>query len=425
MNLKGKSSDWGPHKGYIPVLQKFSKIWNLYGDNISKRDSQIIAFSKKTKKQLASEPEMVVRSPLLITLPCGDEFQVYVDTNLNDAQSSVFLVPTQQENENIYQWTMENDGKCPQSIDQVSVNPSTLLPLEVMSKPRETDTIYYTADYDLLAIGFYNSALDGLEDDPYDIPTLTNFNPEKGLITDKQVFLLDQLNDKVRIKGMYLGGDVSHHGPENQFYILSNKKEGSPYVDYPITAFYKEGGKGVIKAIPKGPAHYRDIYLKRFMADKRREGYNLYENIHSPGWAWSHHRKYNALKGWADRDDPNLSDSPEEIPFPEDCPCSNSQNPNKLKKSPNNLEKLDLSSISKVFPNPASQILNIFPDQRQVLVRVALSNNLGNQIIQFDQTKSSAEKLIQLNISEVPPGVYIITLYFEDNIESFPISIIN
>lgn len=426
MNLKGKSANWGPHKGYIPVNQKYSKLWNLYGDDFNKRAEQINIFSNKTKKQLQNEPNAVVKAPLMVEYDCGTptEFQVYIDTFISDAEESVFLVEREENSVTIFQWKVSEDGSCPGPSSQVDVPLSQLLPLEVMSKPLPDDTIYFTADYDLLAIGFKEPGLAGWEDDPYDIPTLTNFDPEKGLITEEQKLLLVELNNEVRNISGYKGGDVSHHGPENQFYILDKPKDSSPYVDYPIIAFYKEDGKGVIEAIPRGPENFRDIYLKKFMAEKRRAGYDLYENIHSPGWSWDHFGKYTYEKGWDDRDDPDLSDSPEEIPFPNDCSCNSLQPNEVLKLKQDNKNRINSQSF-RLFPNPASELLNFeIIDHDKVPIAYTLTNGLGIQVEKESVLSSEFKTLNKIDISGYPPGIYVLTVQFQDHYESQTICII-
>jgi hypothetical protein len=426
MNLKGKSANWGPHKGYIPVNQKYSKLWNLYGDDFNKRAEQIKVFSNKTKKQLQNEPDAVVKAPLMVKYDCGNtkEFQVYVDTFISDAEESVFLVETEESNVSIFQWKIEKDGTCPASSSMVDLPLSQLIPLEVMSKPRADDTIYFTADYDLLAIGFKEPGLAGWEDDPYEIPTLTKFDTEKGLITEEQKSLLIELNNEVRNISGYKGGDVSHHGPENQFYILDKPKDSSPYVDYPITAFYKQDGKGIIEAIPRGPRNFRDIYLKKFMAEKRRAGYDLYENIHSPGWSWDRFGKYTYVKGWDDRDDPVLADSPEEIPFPQDCSCNNLQ-PNEILKIKSDQDHVYETQSFTLFPNPASEFLNVeLIDHSKVPLAYTLTNSLGIQVVTNKVLSAELKEIMRIDISKFYPGIYVLTVQFQDHFESQTICII-
>ena len=433
LNLKGKSANWGPQKGYIPVNQRYSKIWNLYGDDIIRRDTQIVVFSAKTTNQLQSSPDEVVQRHF--TYQCEDQgqvYQVYFDTLIADAEQSVFLVQSQSDDYLIKRWNAADNGACPSDEGRISDNLDALTPMYVMSRPRTSDTLFYTADYDLLAIGFYDRALDGYEEDPYDVPTLSDFNATKGLITPRQELLLDQLNEEVAMTG-YEGGDVSHHGPENQFYVLDKPADGSPYIDYPIIAFYPENGRGVIHAIPKGPENFRDRPLKRFMAEKRREGFDLYENLHSPGWSWSHFRPYNYDQGWDDRDDPNLSDSPEMIPFPSNCSCGEtetvvSDTSDEMAAQLDLQEQLNTSLPFDYtpYPNPATNLIQIdISAKKEMEIEYNIVNLNGNLVRNGILKLSTGQNNIKIEVSDLIAGNYFLMLSSESRIMSKMIHINN
>ena len=422
MNLKGKSSNWGPQKGYIPVNQRYSKIWNLSGDNHSKRDSQIIEFTLKTTKQLRTDTLGVVRRDLFKSFDCAslEPYQVFVDTTISDAEKSVFLVQENNEETTISLWS--KTSTCP-VVETENVSISQLAKMEVMAKPNPGfEPNYFTADYDLLAIGFEQEGLAGWEDDPYDIPRLDNFNKEKGFITEDQDALLDDLNDAVRETG-YTGGNVSHHGPENQYYIWDTPENGSPYVDYPIIAFYKEGGKGKIMAIPRGEKGFRDIHLKRFMAKKRREGYNLYENIRSPGWNWDFKGKYSFEKGWPDQDAPNLPSSPEEIPFPDQCDSD------KIIKAISTIvdgkallefeNRNVLKDYSLLYPNPTLDRINIvIYGKEDQAISYAIVGRDGIQYMKGQISLQVGRNEISIDINELTTGSYFLMLYDDKKVSS-------
>jgi hypothetical protein len=161
-------------------------------------------------------------------------------------------------------------------------------PVEVMASPNitEADGVsprYLTADYDLLMIGFHK----GMEN-PHDPPEDIEFRDGVGQITSEQEALVGKLNAAVHATG-YSGGNVVHHGPENQF-------EFSPYIDYPLTVFMPDdipngffygGSNGTILSIDMGEPGFRDINLKHFVNDMRNEGYDLYTNVKAPGWKWT------------------------------------------------------------------------------------------------------------------------------------------
>ena len=417
MNLKGKSSNWGPHKGYIPVAQRYSKLWNLYGDNITKRDSQIIEFTQKTTEQLKESPDEAVRRHLQITFDCGgqEKFKIYYKGQTDDAEQEVFLIQQSASGFKIFQWDPNGSETCPIIHHDVVSDISAYDTMYVMAQPGKLDEEgkprYYTADYDLLAIGFKVPGLAGWEDDPYQVDTLKNFDKQKGLITPKQRSLLDDLNAAVQNTG-YDGGDVSHHGPENQFYILDNPKKGSPYVDYPITAFYREDGKGKILGIPRGEVGHRDVYLKHFMARMRRQGYDLYENIASPGWDWSKKQPYTYTRGWHDQDVAGLDYGPEEIPFDEsscDCPGKN-----KSTKG-TDLTALEYNSTeqlsSLIYPNPSSEFihLTITSTKHQVLTSTIM--NTGGQVLSVSKKALEIGKNnLTIEVANYAPGTYFLLL---------------
>ncbi|MEL6124187.1 MAG: anthrax toxin-like adenylyl cyclase domain-containing protein, partial [Bacteroidota bacterium] len=420
MNLKGKSSSWGPQKGYIPVDQRYSKIWLQYSDNNEKRDSQVMIFTGKTTKHLKSSPDAAVARHLQVKYPCGgaedDEFDVYFDGSVSDATKSVFLVQPSGGRFKVFLWD-ESQGACPIANPEVRDNLNGLDSMYVMANPaselREMSGLprYYTADYDLLAIGSYDRGLAGWEGDPYVVDTLRNFDPERGLITDLQLELLGELNDAVRDAG-YMGGDVSHHGPENQFYVLQKPKDGSPYVDYPITAFYPdENGRGRILGIPRGPVGYRDIHLKRFMAQMRRRGYNLYENVASPGWQWSHHRKYNYAQGWDDRDAPNLEPSPEMIPFPQNCACGNDARPKDNYYKSLSTRSLEPDNSLKLYPNPTVDrlVVHIWADN-EARVQLHIYDAEGRNHTNIMRQLGKGTNEIGISVESMPEGLYYLVV---------------
>ena len=175
------------------------------------------------------------------------------------------------------------EGKC----RLVDPEEDEFTPFTVMGTPGDPDngvqSLYLTADYDLLMIGFYDGEEQGPPDPPKNIP----FDPEKGQITPRQLELVDKLNTAVEMTG-YDAGGVTHHGPENQF-------SKSPYIDYPVTVFVPdrvtngvqgESTGGKILSVDMGPKGFRDMHLKRLINELREQGYNLYDNPAAPGWHW-------------------------------------------------------------------------------------------------------------------------------------------
>ncbi len=433
MNLKGKSSNWGPMRALIAEDQRFSKIWFQYEvDQTEKRDAEIKKYNGEVVKSLKDPANIAVLRHLEKKYVCDrveQTYAVYFDTTMEDAVSSIVLTPDQR---NFYRWVKEDDdgcdGKvqcCPLDLDNPVPN-INLKELNVLANPQvvvDFQPLFYTADYDLLAIGFHEKWLDGNEKDPYNsdknlIPDFTaaDFDPEKGFITKDQKDLLDDLNKAVKVAG-YTGGKVTHHGPENQYYIAGNPNKGSPYVDYPIIVFEPDDSRdsknGRIRAIPQGPPGFRDIYLKQYMAKMRRKGYNLYPNQVAVGWQWDHYHPYSFHKPWDDRDAPDLGSGPEEIPFPEKCPCDNNVQLTDLDESSRKV--LDQEINENIFPNPTLSILNVeFINPHHQSLEIIISDITGTiiQEVHLEVPRGLARKMI--NLSDVPAGFYVLTLRFQN-----------
>jgi hypothetical protein len=286
MDVKPKSSDWGPQRGYLPVNQRYSKLWKAFEGDA--RDEAIMKYNTKAQENL-TDGIAIARSLQIKT--CDGYYRVTIDstqyigeTDLN-AENEVVLVPVNDPSMVCFY----GDSFTTDMIitDCEPKEHSRYGDLMVMATPDvlEDDTVtprYLTADYDILMFGFYEGQ--GLAHDP---PEHIEFKDGVGQITPEQEDLIDRLNAAVRATG-YTGGNVSHHGPENQFMF-------SPYIDYPLTVFmpqavsngfYYGGTEGQVLSIDMGDPGFRDIYLKQFVNKMRKEGYDLYTNVHAPGWLW-------------------------------------------------------------------------------------------------------------------------------------------
>ena len=255
MHVKGKSSDWGPQKGFIPVDQKFSKLGNPT-KNANPED--VAKFSKKVKDCFAEVP------------PCAGKIELEVDGKavviVKDKVSGK-EIPVFKDKAGRY---LDPDSGKP--LKPADIDTSNARPMEVLS----ADGKPLTADYDLLAIG------------GRDPPSGFQNHADMGQITGKQIDTVNDINTAVKKKSGYDGGNVVHHGPENQF-------GGSPGVDYPITSFQPDGQ---VVNIPKGPDGDPDRYLKDYFHEMRQKGYQLDPN---PKWGWG---EYDAAKGWGPKPPP-------------------------------------------------------------------------------------------------------------------------
>lgn len=124
-------------------------------------------------------------------------------------------------------------------------------------KTPDGDVVPVTSDYDMLATGSKAPA-----EAPRDVPN-------KGNITPTQEKTLDKINDAVDNKG----GNVVHHGPENQ-----NVNGRPPPYDgpkYPVTAYEPDGS---VHTIENAQQH------KDYVNQKKAEGYNGLDP--DPKWGW-------------------------------------------------------------------------------------------------------------------------------------------
>jgi pimeloyl-ACP methyl ester carboxylesterase len=312
MDIKPKSANWGPQKGFIPVEQRYSKLWKVFeGD---KRTEKIIQYNQLAQDNL-NEGTALTR-PLIVSA-CDKLFHVYVDesriTGPEDVipEDEIVLVPMADLTK-VCTWgddfsTTDVISDCEDIGPQHDLVPLPVFASPIVFEEDGTTPRFLTADYDLLMVGFYAGPDQG---DPS--PPVLEFQPGVGQITPDQLTLLGLLNDAVAETG-YRGGKVVHHGPENQF-------TKSPYIDYPITVFapdripnglFNQNTDGLILSIEMGPPGFRDLYLKQFVNRMRKEGYDLYHNPPAPGWKWTWDSESQAYEL---EDHKDLGDYIEELP---------------------------------------------------------------------------------------------------------------
>ena len=352
MAIKGKSSNWGPQRGLIPVKQRYSKLWRTKSGAV--RDADIKKYDGVNQKVLAGmkyphdplNPGLegrlfAVRRPLVVSIN-GKEYDVLIDPVESDAENEVFL----HADGKLYDWRTGYDPRA----DDGNSNPNTPPAAEDSGSPskktvfdrnvtptgeitgEQADRVlnqglamevladglsdvpdpkpYLTADYDLLAIGYRRN--DG-QRGPLEEPN-TAFHELRGFISPRQSDLLKDLNKAVQVNTGYRAGNVSHHGPEVQY-------GDSPYVDYPVLVFdpgTPAQGDAETFIIRQGPVGFRDIHLKRYFAEKNRQGFTLCPNRESAGWAWEHFRRFSLDGGYDPRDAPHLKAYVAEQPKPVD-----------------------------------------------------------------------------------------------------------
>jgi TPR repeat protein/pimeloyl-ACP methyl ester carboxylesterase len=305
MNVKGKSANWGPQSGYIPENQRYSKLWRMFREPVQ-RDNLIDKYNAQVVKSLTTEhPEFqgltyAVERELEVTSASHGNCDVLQDPSEADAESAVILKC----GSTYHDWRNSQKNEAPWfdpagPLSEIDVSPEVetrLEPLKVLADPTQEHKPYLTADYDLLAIGFRD--FDGHHGVPETVSS-AEFHKVRGVITERQWDLVDRINRAVQDNACYDSGQVTHHGPENQY-------PDSPYIDYPILVLdpmsKEDKSDGVTYLVRQGPPGFRDIHLKRLFEEKIRQGFNLWPNPVSKGWSWEKRRKFNEAGGYDPRD---------------------------------------------------------------------------------------------------------------------------
>jgi hypothetical protein len=418
MDIKPKSSNWGPQKGFLPVQQRYSKIWKVYEGE--KRDEVIHKYDSLAQKNITDG--IATGRPLTVQA-CNGAFNVAIDlakmTGPGDAKAEdeVVLIPVADPTKVCY-WGEEF------SADEIineceDLGPQhQLVPLLVMASLEELEEDgltprFLTADYDMLMTGFYFGPGIG---DPQ--PPVIPFRPKVGQITAEQEILVDELNEAVASTG-YKGGKVIHHGPENQF-------SHSPYIDYPLTVFapdnipnglFNNATDGLILSIEMGPPGFRDIHLKQFVNRMRQLGYDLYQNDAAPGWKWTWD---SSAKGFELEDHEDLADYVEQLPKntcnkfggEADAPCPGHANPvDASNDSPGPAVQHGRGAVLPQFqisPNPVTDqfvafVSNVTAGQPFHWVITDTYGNIHNKGI---SASGSTRRSFYVDVSALPPGLF-------------------
>ncbi|MCB0658193.1 MAG: T9SS type A sorting domain-containing protein [Saprospiraceae bacterium] len=440
MPVKGKSANWGLQKGLIPVDQRYSKLWKVYTGN--KRLEEIEIFNGKVNDLLKKSKDIATSTHLNdLVLECEEgqaTYEMFAVKPVYRTDAEYELRLLKKGTGEIYSWDPERPEECPRMECAEHCTLNDLDTFYVLSNPdpelvaRNGGTPpIYTADYDLLAVGFFDRQLFQNPMAEYKAPEFDpgDWDCSRGLITDRQTYLLDRLNGAVQQEAHYTGGDVVHHGPENHFIkitipnyncdgtIKEVKIPGSPYVDYPVTAFEPNpdkwfGKTGIIRIIPMGPPGFRDIHLKEYFHTMRKRGYDLYANPTAPGWQWEYYRPYSYELGFDPRDAPDLPDGIEQLKQPENCNCLNQdfpqiQEPERSRQTPDFFE---------VFPNPArngSITIRLVSNQARP-VEFVMVDVLGRVVVTRHLESVRAGETLSWELPELPRGTYFIQAHLPE-----------
>ena len=291
MSVKGKSADWGPHAGFIPVDQKFSKMGNP-GKKV-----QDVAEIQKYYDIVAEciADKVCHESPL--TFPNGDAVYTWKGP---DGEIPV---------------VKRGDSYFKEGSDiALDVKPGTAEPMKVLAALDEKTGKYVplTADYDLLAIGSKRDAVTPAIDPK---TGKVAFNPETGYIDEIDAEALERIN-KAGERAGYRGGNLSHHGPENQYVGSPGALANDPYVTIVdpqvgmlhVPACDKKcmekwcetsemcGGLPICDSTPTPPCIHidPDRLLKDYFHNARLRGFN---NLRpNSRWDWGN---VNGVSGWS------------------------------------------------------------------------------------------------------------------------------
>ncbi|HLF63677.1 MAG TPA: anthrax toxin-like adenylyl cyclase domain-containing protein [Saprospiraceae bacterium] len=413
MDVKPKSSNWGPQKGYLPVNQRYSKIPLIFVGE--ERKKKIDAYNIKAMENLI---DGVTLQRHLKVKVCTSEFLVYIDHAKNagdddpDLDDEVVLVPVL-DNSKVCTWRSPFSLNQPIDLDKNCVALSeqhVLEPLFVMASAEELEEDqqthrYLTADYDLLMVGFYKG-----ENNPYDPPMNIEFQPGVGQITPAQISLVQKLNQKAD----HVGGDLTHHGPENQFSL-------SPYIDYPLSVFAPDEipgpSAGQVITLRQGPEQFRDIHLKRYVNMMRERGYDLYDNPSAPGWKWVWNT---TIPGFELADSPDLGGYIAEFPLNicahlrTDLPSCSDQFVEMLPEPKPHTEFMHgiqqgMVPLS-VFPNPSttSEVVITLESETETTFTLTITDAIGVPVFSQKVSVSHGSNSIPISLSGLGRGLYTV-----------------
>ena len=285
MDVKGKSADWGPQRAFIPVDQKFSKLGNPNKSIGPDELAEIADYYKKVDNCVSSGKCAKVE----LTLSDGNS--VHVLKNPDGTE-----VPVLRDPGGVYR--NSDTGAV------IDVTGGTVTPMEVLAgKTPDGKLVPLTADYDLMAVGSRSDV------------TTSQASKTEGFITAEERALNADINKAGREAG-YEGGNLVHHGPENQYFdspgALSNDPEITvidpqkgmktiPRCDVDCMKKWCQssgqcGGLPICATDAASPPCIfvdPDRLFKDYMHDARLRGYtNLRPNS---AWNWG---DVNGLSGW-------------------------------------------------------------------------------------------------------------------------------
>ena len=159
-----------------------------------------------------------------------------------------------------------SEGTVISKGNKVSITPIPKVTDQIVEVLVNAEGKPYTADVDLLTIGFPNRLLD------FNYRYNLEFTNERGLQSRAQSDLIKLINAEFRA-GKENSPELIRHAPES-----SNPNPNK--VDYPIVAYFPNGMIFHIHQGPKANPHINLIHAFRFA---QSQGYKVHVN---PGWSW-------------------------------------------------------------------------------------------------------------------------------------------
>ncbi len=301
MSIKGKSSDWGVHRAFIPVDQALSKLGNPNKGIVGTFSPEDVAKMKEFNKKVREFFEgLGDNADLYRTTLFKNDMPVYTIFDKRAGQKVTAYLDASGN------YLDELENIIPKRYIDLSISPE---PLQVLAIPnKEGIPIPVTADYDLLAFGFTSKI------------QKPEYNDLTGFVNKKQEHLMGKMNRWIQEKFDYMG-KLMHHGPEVQY-------PASPgaFQDHLVTAVDLVDGGRVLQikrcdfdcmktwctktgyctpfgfpatpicnpVKPKKPCIKvdPDRLLKDYMHAMRMNGYKYFPNAN---WGWG---KYNVGGGW-------------------------------------------------------------------------------------------------------------------------------
>jgi hypothetical protein len=284
MNVKGKSADWGPQRGFIPVDQSLSKL----GNPAHAKLDEVVKFQQKIEECLREKCAFKVD----LKRPDGSRVMVVPDP-ASGVPTPVVL------KDGAY---LHPDTGTPLNLTQAQL--SQVKPLEVLAGYDPNGVLVpLTADYDFLAVGRKSDVRS------------PGFDAEKGFVSGVDPETIAAVNRGVQQRAGFQGGNVAHHGAEAWFPDSPGALKQDPLVtvvdpdrgllsiprcdDACMRKWCDTTGqcRGVplcsgVRAAPPCIPVDPDRLLKDYFHAKRLEGYNLFPNS---AWDWGN---YNVLGGW-------------------------------------------------------------------------------------------------------------------------------